>query len=1654
MPLEPTLFSRQTPPTTHSPPRQVELQLETLEERLVLAANPLGAELLVNSFITNNQSAPAVATSAIAGTSVVAWVSTGQDGSGDGVYAQRYDKFGAAVGSAFRVNVGTSGNQNNVAVAMDAYGNFVVVWQSSDGSGDGIYARRYNLSGASLTSEFRVNSATSGNQQSPAVVMRDDGSFVVAWHSANIDGSGDAIMARRYSATGTALAAQFRVSQFSTGNQQFASIAVDSTGNFLIAWHSAGQDGAGDAVVARAFNASGSALGNELIVNELTAGDQRSPAVAGLWEGGFVVAWQGSAQDGSGEAIRARILTSNGAILGSELAVNQYTTGNQNNPAVAADRVGSFVVSWQSDLQDGSGTAVIARRFTSTGTAIDNETIVHSYTTGSQSAPAVAAEADGDFIVVYQSVGQATGGSDTDIFARRFDVAADAPVLRRPNNQIARQGGYLSFTVTADDQDQPNETLTYSLATGAPTGMTIHSTTGLIEWSPNASHATGDYSVTILVTDSSAGMLTDSITMSVRVFGVDPLGEAVAVHAAALGDQSQATVATDPKTGNYIVAWVGPDGSGTGVFARRFDRSGNALGDTFRVHSVTAGAQRMPVIGIDATGSFVIAWESNQTGNYDIYLRRFNAAGAPVGLEQRVNTGTAGDQLSAALAMTATGSLIVTWQSNGQILGQRYFGGQAILTGGVGEFQISTLGSASGSAVAADELGNFVVVWAGSGIGDGDGIYGRRYGNDGSSGSVFLVNVITAGAQLNPAIAMNEDGVFAVAWETPDADGSGIALRWFAANGSSLGNESFVAESPAGNQVAPSLSMDVDGLLTVVWQSEDSVIGRQYLADGVPLTGEFQIASNASGGSATVAVGVMGEFVVAWGTANIEGVGYGSGIASRRYDAVPLTALDLFVFANDPSYDWVIYDRTTGDGYSTYRVKLTSGIWRSSADVDRYLWEHWMVVYVPDVITSDKALLLIDGGNNSTTPPGTSDIDQYAGPTASATGSVLIDLKQIPNQSVRFTDESFSRTEDAIIAYTWRKFLQTGDSTWPLQLPMTRGAVRAMDAIQDMLHREEWGGFDIESFIVGGASKRGWTTWLTAAVDSRVSEAIPIVIDVLNAEVSFEHHLDVLGFWAPAVNDYVNAGIMDARGTPELDNLFDIVDPYVYRERLTMPKAIINSTGDDFFVTDSWQFYYDDLVGPKVLKYIPNTSHGLSQDAFVYVEALNLYATLIRGSDLPEYSFYQEADGTIVVESSEAIIEARLWRATNPNSRDFRYTTIGPAFTSTVLTAVSPGVYTANVPNPVQGWTAYMIEIVFANSSGLPIRLTTGTYVKGAITNAPPTAIVDGPSNGVRGQPRKFTLAATDPSAASSAQSFSFEVDWNGDGVIDDVFVGPSGLQVEHIFKTSGSYVVQVWATDANNNRSSVSQHAITIVNWELQADPTDPSKVNLVWGGTDGVDAIGFVPGAFFVQALNNQFFPVAQFQSVGQYHKVIAFGQGGSDLLLADVLNVPVELYGGEGDDVLVGGRADDLLVGGGGNDILFGGTQGTDGNDTIFGGDGDDLIIGNYGADLLYGGNGQDLIIAGYLFFESLPSAIYAIQAEWTSGRSYAERVANLTGTGSGARFNADVFLIPGESALADNAVDQVFGEDGQDWILIEEDDLADDVDLASEVLTQLF
>jgi PhoPQ-activated pathogenicity-related protein len=418
------------------------------------------------------------------------------------------------------------------------------------------------------------------------------------------------------------------------------------------------------------------------------------------------------------------------------------------------------------------------------------------------------------------------------------------------------------------------------------------------------------------------------------------------------------------------------------------------------------------------------------------------------------------------------------------------------------------------------------------------------------------------------------------------------------------------------------------------------------------------------------------------------------------------TALDRYVAKPDPTYSWKIVKKSAGPTATQFMIDLKSQTWRSAKEVDRPVWQHWLSVVIPAHPASNIAFLFITGGSNGDKPPKRSEL----GPIASITNTVIAELKMVPNEPLVFDHDGVPRKEDDLIAYTWDKFLKGGDDEWPARLPMVKSAVRAMDCVQELCASDEGGKFKVEKFLVAGGSKRGWTTWCTAAVDKRVAAIMPFSIDCLNSSLSMAHHVAVYGFYTEAVGDYFTHKITARARDPRSKLLNDIEDPYSYRERFTMPKFVVEAAGDQYFCPDSSQFYYPELPEEKLIRYIPNTDHSLKgSDARDTLVAY--YWTLIHNTPRPKYSWTFEKDGSIDVRTSDRPRAARLWQATNPKARDFRLRTIGPAYKDTPLTDLGGGHYVAKIDTPKEGWTASFVELTFNVGAPAPLKVTTAVRI-------------------------------------------------------------------------------------------------------------------------------------------------------------------------------------------------------------------------------------------------------------------------------------------------------------------------------------------------------
>jgi hypothetical protein len=326
---------------------------------------PLGDEFQVNSLTMSNQRLPSVA-SAASGHFVVVWQGYPEVGGFGDIFGQRYDSAGGTLGSEFRVNSYTTFGQSVASVASDASGGFVVVWASfggQDGSGTGVFGQRYDSAGVAQGDEFRVNSFTIFTQGYPSVASDAAGNFVVVWESYGQDGSSLGIFGQRYDSGGMAQGDEFRVNSYTMSGQRYPSVASDASGNFVVAWHSVVQDGSGYGVFGQRYDSAGVVQGDEFRVNSYTTNSQKSTSVASDASGNFVVAWHSLFQDGSGYGVFGQRYDSAGVAQEPEFQINSFTTSAQRSPSVGATGTNQFVVAWESSGQDGSGYGVFGQRF-------------------------------------------------------------------------------------------------------------------------------------------------------------------------------------------------------------------------------------------------------------------------------------------------------------------------------------------------------------------------------------------------------------------------------------------------------------------------------------------------------------------------------------------------------------------------------------------------------------------------------------------------------------------------------------------------------------------------------------------------------------------------------------------------------------------------------------------------------------------------------------------------------------------------------------------------------------------------------------------------------------------------------------------------------------------------------------------------------------------------------------------------------------------------------------------------------------------------------------------------------------------------------------------------------------------------------------------
>ncbi|MEM6273506.1 MAG: hypothetical protein AAF998_29140, partial [Bacteroidota bacterium] len=426
----------------------------------LLMAQPdfTNTEAIVNTTTANSQQHPATAIDS-AGNFVVVWESFAEDGDDFGIYAQRFSAGGSANGSPFLVNSTTADAQSFPDVAMDASGNFIIVWMSEnqDLDGWGVYAQRYNSSGATVGSNFQVATTSTGNQRQPKVAMNASGQHVITWMDENLDASSYGIYFALYSAANAVVVGETAVNTTTNDYQGYPDVGMAADGSFAIVWQSKDQDGSGNGIYGQLFTAAGATSGSEFLVNTVTANNQQEPAIGVASDGKFVVAWSDFQSGTSLYEIEAQRFSATGAALNSAFTVNTTNTGSNDHARIAMTQEGVFLVVWEG-YQDGSYTGVYAQAYDSTGAASGSESLVNDRTTDFQQAGAPAAwSKDSTWVVAWQdgflNSTSTNDGSDYGVYFKTVPVQGNTPPTAICQNITVYLNSSGSVTIAAADVD-------------------------------------------------------------------------------------------------------------------------------------------------------------------------------------------------------------------------------------------------------------------------------------------------------------------------------------------------------------------------------------------------------------------------------------------------------------------------------------------------------------------------------------------------------------------------------------------------------------------------------------------------------------------------------------------------------------------------------------------------------------------------------------------------------------------------------------------------------------------------------------------------------------------------------------------------------------------------------------------------------------------------------------------------------------------------------------------------------------------------------------------------------------------------------------------------------------------------------------------------
>ncbi len=416
----------------------------------------------------------------------------------------------------------------------------------------------------------------------------------------------------------------------------------------------------------------------------------------------------------------------------------------------------------------------------------------------------------------------------------------------------------------------------------------------------------------------------------------------------------------------------------------------------------------------------------------------------------------------------------------------------------------------------------------------------------------------------------------------------------------------------------------------------------------------------------------------------------------------PATALQGYLNNGDKTFKWELKETYDIGDVKAYNLLLTSQQWHE------YIWTHQLTILVPAEVTYDGAMLFVSGGSNNKGLPNwnkkVGELQPLSNIATKNKGIVAL-LSQTPNQPL-YKD----LVEDALISYTLYKFKEDGDYSWPLLFPMVKSAVRAMDAVQEFSSKNL--NHKINRFLVTGASKRGWTTWLTGASDKRVAAIAPMVIDMLNMAVSLDYQFKMYNAYSEQIEAYVKLEIPQTINSEKGQAITTMIDPYSYRKKLTMPKLIFIGTNDEYWTVDAIKHYIDSIPGQNFVHYVPNAGHDLGGGKQALLALSAFFGETLAKTPYPlcnpELTYSTKKGITLKVSTSpDVLIDAILWSA-NSTDKDFRDEkwegkSLDLKKKSSVITSVQTF--------PTSGYRAFYLDLKYKDPNGGEYTESTRMYL-------------------------------------------------------------------------------------------------------------------------------------------------------------------------------------------------------------------------------------------------------------------------------------------------------------------------------------------------------